>query len=114
MIHVRIERSKATGAILSFQVKGHAGYANPGEDIVCASVSAITVGTVNSIEKLTGVVADARIHRGFLSARYASEQEGTEPSPAAKVQLLLESMTIMLQEIAESYGDYIEVSIHSS
>jgi len=114
MIQVRIERSKATGAILSFRVKGHAGYANPGEDIVCASVSAITVGTVNSIEKLTGVVADTRINKGFLNARYAPELFGADHPEGARVQLLLESMVVMLQEIAESYGDYMAVTIQST
>ncbi|MGG6314329.1 ribosomal-processing cysteine protease Prp, partial [Paenibacillus macerans] len=32
----------------------HGRGAKAGEDIVCAGVSAVTVGTVNSIESLTG------------------------------------------------------------
>ena len=32
--------------------KGHSGYAEPGHDIVCASVSSIVITTVNSIVRL--------------------------------------------------------------
>ncbi|WP_040950122.1 ribosomal-processing cysteine protease Prp [Gorillibacterium massiliense] len=106
MIRVRIERSKADRNILSFQVKGHASYADPGEDIVCAGVSAVTVGTVNAVEKLTGVVPVSRMKDGFLSARIP--QDGDE-GKRAEVQLLLESMVVMLISIEETYGAYIQV-----
>lgn len=109
MIQIRIERKPATGDILSFRIKGHAYYAKPGEDIVCASVSAITVGTVNSIEKLTGVQAESRMNDGFLSARYSPDLFESENPTGAKIQLLLESMVVMLQGIEESYGAYIAI-----
>ena len=32
---------------------GHAGYAEEGQDIICAAVSALIVNTVNSVETLT-------------------------------------------------------------
>ena len=33
----------------SIEVKGHAGYAKRGEDIVCAAISVLTINTINSI-----------------------------------------------------------------
>ena len=36
-----------------FSLKGHAGYANAGKDIICAAVSVLGINTGNSIEKLT-------------------------------------------------------------
>ena len=36
-----------------FESKGHADYAEDGDDIVCAAVSALTFNAVNSIEKFT-------------------------------------------------------------
>ncbi|WP_152391721.1 ribosomal-processing cysteine protease Prp [Paenibacillus guangzhouensis] len=105
MIRVKIMR-KADRSIESFSISGHANYAKHGEDIVCAGVSAVTVGTVNSIEALTGVVLDSKMKDGFLSGRLASvDSEET----SAKVQLLLESMVVMLNTIAGSYGTYIEI-----
>ena len=106
MIRIRVERSKADRSILSFQVEGHARYAKPGEDIVCAGVSAVTVGTVNAVEKLTGIVPESRMKNGFLSARIPQD---TEEGKRSEVQLLLESMVVMLLSIEESYGAYIQV-----
>ena len=64
MIIVQIFRNDDE-SIDRFSIKGHANYAKRGEDIVCAGVSAVTVGTVNSIEALTGVEMDAKMKNGF-------------------------------------------------
>ncbi|ULO08686.1 ribosomal-processing cysteine protease Prp [Paenibacillus sp. 19GGS1-52] len=106
MINVLITRSSGLGTIVGFEVKGHAGYAKRGEDIVCAGVSTVTFGTVNSIEFLTGISIDTSVKNGFLSGTISSIED-TEKS--AKVQLLLESMVVMLNDIAESYGKYIKI-----
>ncbi|WP_413373158.1 ribosomal-processing cysteine protease Prp [Paenibacillus taichungensis] len=105
MIIVQIFRND-DGSIDRFSIKGHANFAKQGEDIVCAGVSAVTVGTVNSIETLTGVEMDAKMKNGFLSASLpVLEKDGTW----SQVQLLLESMVLMLTDIAESYGKYIQI-----
>ncbi len=55
MIYVTIERlAPDSPQISSFVVEGHAEYDVPGKDLVCAAVSAVTVGTYNSIESLNG------------------------------------------------------------
>ncbi|SLK14520.1 MULTISPECIES: ribosomal-processing cysteine protease Prp [unclassified Paenibacillus] len=105
MIIVQIFRND-DGSIDRFSIKGHANFAKRGEDIVCAGVSAVTVGTVNSIETLTGVEMDAKMKNGFLSASLpVLEKDATW----SQVQLLLESMVLMLTDIAESYGKYIQI-----
>ncbi|ADM71459.1 ribosomal-processing cysteine protease Prp [Paenibacillus sp. SEL3] len=105
MIIVRITRLE-DGSIQGFSVKGHANFAKSGEDIVCAGVSAVTVGTVNSIGALTDVEMETEMENGFLSA-YLSPESYHDAN--AQVQLLLESMVIMLTSIAESYGKYIQI-----
>ncbi|EHS56082.1 ribosomal-processing cysteine protease Prp [Paenibacillus kribbensis] len=94
------------GSIQGFSIKGHANYAKSGEDIVCAGVSAVTVGTVNSIGALTDVEMETEMENGFLSAYFPPESHHVTN---AQVQLLLESMVIMLTSIAESYGRYIQI-----
>ncbi|MHA6533566.1 ribosomal-processing cysteine protease Prp [Paenibacillus sp. HW567] len=106
MINVRITRVSDQGAIVGFTVKGHAEFAKKGWDIVCAGVSTATFGTVNSIEKLTGVILDTSTDDGFLSGTLVPVDN---PEVSAKVQLLLESMVVMLSDIAESYGKYIKI-----
>lgn len=105
MIIVSILRGRDND-IAGFEVSGHAGYAESGQDIVCAGVSAVTVGTVNSIEALTGTVMDAEMKNGFLNAKLPGY---IAPDAAEQVQLLLLSMVVMLQSIEGSYGSYIKI-----
>ena len=39
---------------IGFEMKGHAGYAESGSDIVCAAISILAINTQNSVEKFTG------------------------------------------------------------
>ncbi|WNQ12981.1 ribosomal-processing cysteine protease Prp [Paenibacillus aurantius] len=108
MIRVLIERAEK-GTVCAFRVEGHARYADPGQDIVCAGVSAVTVGTVNAVEKLTGVEMPSKMKNGFLQA---SVPGNLKEDQQAQVQLLLESMIVMLHSIEESYGKYIALEDH--
>lgn len=107
MIRVKITRDAATGTIRSFDVNGHANFDDPGKDIVCAGVSAVTFGTVNAVEALTGSGLECKVgKRGELSARLPQVEE----SPTGdRTQLLLESMLVMLRTIEQSYGEFISI-----
>ena len=106
MIQVTFERRQADKTIAAFTIEGHAQYARAGKDIVCAGVSAISVGTVNSIEALTGVVLPASMKNGWLSS---DVPETGSPETDAQVQLLLESMRVMLETIQQSYGRFVVI-----
>lgn len=103
MIRVAIKRA-SDGRIQSFRVKGHALYDEPGKDIVCAGVSAVTVGTVNAVEALLGLELQAITKHGLLEV---TVPDRLEDALSEKVQMLLESMVVMLQSIEQSYGAYI-------
>ncbi|MCZ8513357.1 ribosomal-processing cysteine protease Prp [Paenibacillus filicis] len=103
MIRVAIYR-RHDGSIERFSVDGHAQYDEPGKDIVCAGVSAVTVGTVNAVEALAGLELKNRMKHGMLQVEVP---DGLDPLTGDKVQLLLESMVVMLQSIEQSYGAYI-------
>ena len=53
---------RKSGDIIGFQSKGHAGHGMRGTDVVCASVSALIINTINSIEKLTHDKFDENIN----------------------------------------------------
>ncbi|MBP2000393.1 uncharacterized protein YsxB (DUF464 family) [Paenibacillus shirakamiensis] len=97
----------AESNIQGFKVEGHANYADAGKDIVCAGVSAVTVGTVNSIEALAGIEMDTQMKNGFLSAFLP---KSSTSSADQQVQLLLSSLVIMLQSIEQSYNKYIRIN----
>ncbi|TMV52912.1 ribosomal-processing cysteine protease Prp [Paenibacillus mesophilus] len=104
MIRVNIERNRDRGTIEAFTVTGHAFYGKPGHDIVCAGVSAVTVGTVNAVEKLTGVELPNEMREGLLKVRIPEE---TDEGKSVQIQLLLESMVVMIESIEDAYGKYI-------
>ena len=45
---ITIKVRKKNGSYEEFISKGHAGYAEAGQDIVCAAVSALIINTVNA------------------------------------------------------------------
>ncbi|GIP31375.1 ribosomal-processing cysteine protease Prp [Paenibacillus sp. J2TS4] len=107
MIKIIINRRTSDDAIHSFSVQGHADFAESGKDIVCAGVSAVTIGTVNAIEELLGIVSDTVMKSGRLTARFP---ERLPDEQEEKLQLLLEAMVVTLKSIEQSYGSYITIS----
>lgn len=107
MIKVTIKRNDQN-AIDSFTITGHANFAKKGSDIVCAGVSAVSFGAVNSIISLLSVTPQIEQGAdGFLRCTVPQDLEG---STKEKVQLLLESMVVSLETIERDYGNYITIS----
>ncbi|AGT32946.1 hypothetical protein M493_13525 [Geobacillus genomosp. 3] len=109
MIRVTIER-EAGGRIRAFTMDGHAKFAKRGHDIVCAGASAVSFGTINAIEELTGV--RPRVMLGQDGGHLRCElPELEEAATAEKVQLLLEAMVVSLKTIERDYGKFIRVTL---
>jgi Protein of unknown function (DUF464). len=108
MITVTIHRNQK-GFIQSFTIKGHANFARRGSDIVCAGVSAVTFGTINAVEALTGIVPDVDqgSEGGYLHCRIP---EGLPAETEEKVRLLLEGMLVSLKTIERDYHEYITIT----
>ncbi|MCC2685291.1 MAG: ribosomal protein [Paenibacillaceae bacterium] len=107
MIEILVNRRQSDRSIRSFQVSGHAEFDKPGKDLVCAGVSSVTVGTVNAIEEVVGVMMEHRMAKGLLSAALP---EGITEEQERQAGLLLESMLVMLRAIKETYhGKYISM-----
>ena len=105
MTKIRFYRNQQ-GQYLGFQTVGHAGYAQEGEDIVCAGISALVVNALNSIEKFTKdtqVIETDEAH-GVIRMKIT----GTRSKEA---QLLLKSLHLGLTGIESEHGRYIKVSI---
>lgn len=96
----------------AFTLDGHAGFAQKGEDIVCAAVSALTFGTINAIEHLLNLPLSIQTKEndGFLHCVVPDlEDKATQE----KVQLLLEAMVLSLQAVEADYGDYVQLTVQS-
>ena len=106
MIHVVIyqnEKEECTG----FQTEGHAEYADPGQDIVCAAASVLIINTMNAIELDTedafSVFSDEET--GMISWHL-------EGNPSKEAGLLLNTMILGLKGMAddENYEEYIDLT----
>ncbi|MDO4813866.1 MAG: ribosomal-processing cysteine protease Prp [Gemella sp.] len=103
MINVLIEKKEDIVKLLS--VDGHADFAELGSDIVCAGVSAVVIGIINSIDILDDdVVFDVSANEDETGHITYRSLEST-----VKEQLLLNSMVISLQAIEENYSDFIKI-----
>lgn len=90
---------------IRFQVKGHAGYAEIGKDIVCASVSALTIALENSLDTLSDVP--------IMTSQYINEEQPSTviPVPSDKTDLLIEAYKIGIEGVQEAYPDYVKLHL---
>ncbi len=85
---------------IGFDASGHSGYANAGEDIVCAAISVLVINTCNSLDCLTETELDVSSQEdlGDIKVRFISSID-------QKASLLMESMILGLEMIREEYGN---------
>ena len=102
---ITIKVRKKDGSYEEFISKGHAGYAEAGQDIVCAAVSALIITTVNSLEKFTDDKFDVQEKDGFVSIHFRNNL-------SERAMLLMDSLLLGLTEIAGSYNNrYLTVKV---
>ena len=105
MTHISVYRTKE-GKYRGFTCIGHAGYADAGEDIVCAAISVLVINAGNSLEQLAGIVPDTVINEeeGLIRLRWRADEN-------EKVQLLMDSLILGLTGIMKQYGKtYIDLT----
>ena len=92
--------------ITGFCVSGHSGYAEAGQDIICASISTAVTMAEATINDVCGAKAKVRVKEENASVRLTlpatCEEEDT-------VQAVLAGMLLFLIDLRDQYPDYIEV-----
>ena len=105
MICVNVYKS-GKGKIRGFKCLGHAGYADAGEDIVCAAVSILVINTVNSIQTFMPeeyIVVNEDQENGLIECYFEDE-------PSERAALLLDSMLLGLKSVETNYqGNYLRI-----
>lgn len=83
-------------------VDGHAGYAETGNDIICAAVSALAQGLIHSLEALTDDRISYQIRDGHIGMQYENLSE--------QGSLLIDSFFIAVSDIQMTYGaQYVRI-----
>ena len=98
MTTITITKS-SDGSYKQIECNGHAGFAQYGEDIVCAAISVLTINTINSVEKFTGdkVRVSQDEEKGILRLEF-------EGIPSKEAELLLKSFELGVTSIYDQYG----------
>ena len=82
-------------------IKGHAGYAEHGKDIVCAAISALLQTFAMAVDELTADKLNTKMTAGNAVITYGNLTEQS--------QLLLSSFLLGCEAIAETYPDFVQV-----
>ena len=85
----------------SFEISGHAFAGEPGEDIVCAAVSAVTFGLTNSIIGLDESELSIKMDDGYLLVENLPDSEACPT--------LIYGMITSLHTIEEEHFKYLTV-----
>ena len=81
-------------------VKGHAGYAPHGQDIVCAAISTLLQVFVEAVDKFTNDKINTKMAAGNAVILYEHLTE--------QAQLLMNAFLLGVEMIAESYPDNVK------
>ena len=89
--------------IKGFEIKDHAGYADYGQDIVCAAISALSQTAVMGLTEVVGVECQVEI-RSLSACRLPNFCRGLAAEPGC-----LRTLAKGLKAIAAEYPDYLSV-----
>lgn len=97
---------------VAYEITGHAEAGPYGSDIVCAAVSAVSIGTSNNLERLLALTPEIESDNengGSLKVSLAHLAKEDIQNPLT--QLLLSNLYYNLQDISEQYTDYITINL---
>ena len=106
---------RSGGSFYGFEEQGHSGFADAGEDILCAALSAMTMLVINTIEVAYASDVEYTIDEGATNIRVRSkaalaEYEDDERKRYAVSGLFL-SYFYQLNELEEEYYDNLSVEV---
>lgn len=98
----------ADGKIHGYTVSGHAGFAEKGEDLVCAGISAVTFTGLNALVEVAGIEPRYKTdpETGCVEC-YLPENLPKEQVPIA--QVILATVRVGFLGMVPEYSDYIQV-----
>lgn len=108
MTTVRFTRKD--GMLTGVTCMGHTGYAEQGEDIVCAAVSSVVQTAVLGLMQLVGVNVDYKVDEkeGFLSAALPEKLTAAQRHDS---DLILRTAYLGVSDLYEGFSDFINLEV---
>ncbi len=89
-----------------FIIEGHSGLADAGFDIVCAAISALSQAAVIGLTEVVGASPDWERSNGRLSV-HLDRETAIDPG----VSVLLETVYLAMEDLADQYSDRLDLKI---
>ncbi|GAA0448440.1 MAG: ribosomal-processing cysteine protease Prp [Bacillota bacterium] len=105
---IRVTVFRTNERITAFELSGHADSGPYGYDLVCAGVSAVSIGTINAVMALCEVdlIIEQGQDGGYL---HVTIPASISEEKMEQIQLLFEGMIISLTSIEQEYSDFIQI-----
>ena len=104
---------KTNGIYYGFEEKGHTGFAESGEDVLCAALSAMTMLLINTIECSYDSIVDYTIDEKTtdikLIAKSALPKYEKDEKKQYAVSGLIQAYFFQLMDLVEEYYEYLDV-----
>jgi uncharacterized protein YsxB (DUF464 family) len=105
---------KTNGIYYGFEEKGHTGFAESGEDILCSALSAMTMLLINTIECSYDSIVDYTIDEKTtdikLIAKSALPKYEKDEKKQYAVSGLIQAYFFQLMDLVEEYYEYLDVT----
>lgn len=105
---------KSNGTYYGFEEQGHTGYADEGEDVLCAAISAMTMLIINAIEVAYESTADYTIDDVTTNIRLfapdAMPKSQADLKKKYAISGLIKAYYCQLKELEEEYHGFLQVT----
>ena len=105
MVIIRITRDQDKN-ITSYSVKGHADYAERGEDIVCASISILAQTAILALHEIAAINIIYEVNDGHVFCKLPDD---LSIEKREKASIILNTFYIGIQGTQGMYARYIEL-----
>jgi uncharacterized protein YsxB (DUF464 family) len=105
MIKVVIKKD-TKGSITGFEIKGHSGYAEEGQDIICSAVSVTAYTAAGALDELAGLRRCYSESDGHMTIKLPRQMTELQESTAA---IIMKTTAVGFKQIELSYGKYVLV-----
>lgn len=97
---IKVNIFKNQDIVSGIEIKGHANSGEYGKDLVCAGVSAISIGMNNALDA-KGIECNVEVESGYFRLMLNEESD--------VAQIILFTAIVQLETIQESYSKYIRI-----
>ena len=98
---IRVKFFVGNRQLKGFQISGHAGFAENGEDIVCASVSSAAYMAANTVTDIIRADAEAAADDGAMTLLVNE--------PCERTETVLKGLELHLKELSKRYPENIKI-----